>query len=177
MNGIDQADHRAGDAMSHFVRTLREIQHLPVNFIQADERIEVLEPVVDVHDEIEGILDALIALAPIYRWSNLSSRYVLYPRDAIWDTQIGGIQITDVPRLNAATQFVTQVRSRLPELNLSEPPMLGDPRSPVYTQPVSLPSSGSIVQHLVALLGVDPRIIFTIEPSSFGDQVLHFGQV
>jgi len=174
MNDTDQPHDRAGDAMSHFVRRLREIQHVPVNFIQADEQVEVLEP---VDDRIEGMLDALITQAPIYRWSNLNGRYVLYPRDAVWDTQISGIQITDVPRLEAGTEFVTQVRSRLPEFDLSEPPMLGDPRSPVYTQPVSLPASGSLVQHLVALLGVDPQIIFTIEPSPFGDRVLHFGQV
>jgi hypothetical protein len=80
--------------------------------------------------------------------------------------------------LEAATQFVTQVRARVPELaDLSEPPMLGDPRSPVYAQPVSLSPDGSILQHLVALLEPDPRIVFTIERTLFGDRVLHFGRV
>ena len=176
MNGHDPLSQHEGDAVSRFVRMLRELRRMPVSFIQADDRIDGIEP--EVGDQMEAVLDVLISQAPIYRWSKMAEHYVLYPRAVVWDTWIGGVQITNVPRLETATQFVAQVRTTVPDLaDLSEPPMIGDPRSPVYSQPVSLPPAGSILQHLAALLGRDPRIVFTVERTLFGDRVLHFERV
>jgi hypothetical protein len=176
MNGNDVLNQHEGDAVSRFVRTLREQRRLPVSFIEADERSDVSVP--EAGDDVEAVLDALTSQAPVYRWSKVAEHYILYPRAAVWDTWISGVQIANVPRLEAATQFVARVRAAVPELaDLSEPPMLGDPRSPVFTQPVSLPPEGTIAQHLAALSGPDPRVVFTIERSRFGDRVLHFERV
>ncbi|HME37177.1 MAG TPA: hypothetical protein VKF84_18240 [Candidatus Sulfotelmatobacter sp.] len=165
-----------GDAVSRFVCMLRDVRRMPVNFIQADDRIERSAP--ESGEHLEAVLDGLTMQAPIYRWSKMAGHYVLYPRAAVWDAQISGVQITNVPRLDAGTQFVARVRTMVPELaDLSEPPMIGDSRSPVYQQTVSLPHNGSILQHLVALIGPYPQIIFTIERTIFGDRSLHFGQV
>jgi hypothetical protein len=175
MNDQDLQDNQ-GDAFSHFVRLLREVRRMPVSFIQADEEPGGIEP--KIGNDIEATLDALIAQAPIYRWSNVSGHYVLYSRDPIWDAEVDGIEIINLPRLEAGTQLVTQLRTKAPELgSLSEPPMMGDPRSPVYTEIVSLPRNGSILQHLVALLGTDLQTVFTVERTLFGDRVLHFGRV
>ncbi len=128
--------------------------------------------------DTEAVLDALVSQAPAYVWAEVAGHYVLYPRAAVWETRVGGVQINAVPRLEAATQFVVHARAAVPELaDLSEPPMLGDPRSPVYTEPVSLPLAGTILEHLAALLGPAPRTVFTVERSPFGERVLHFDRV
>jgi hypothetical protein len=165
-----------GGAVERFVCMSRNIRHVPLNFIRADEEVD--KAVIQERDSWEGALDALVAEAAIYRWVKLAQRYVLLPRAAVWDTQIGNVLIDNASRLEAATRFAAQVRTTIPMLSdLSEPPMIGDPRSPVYSQTVALPRDGTILQHLVALLGADPRIVFTIERTRFGDRVLHFDRV
>jgi len=149
---------------------------MPVSFIQDNGRIDAIEP--DNAGHMEAVLDALVAQAPAYRWSEMAGHYLLYPRPAVWDARMGGVRIANVPRLEAATQFVGLLQATVPGLaDLSEPPMIGDPRSPVYTQTVSLPRDGPIWQHLLALLGSDPRVVFTVEPTRFGDRVVHFDRV
>jgi hypothetical protein len=176
MNDHDPRNLRRRDEVSNFVRMLREGRRMPVSFIQANDWIDMIE--LKVGDHIEATLDMLVSQVPMYQWSKIVGHCVLYPRDVIWDAQISGAQITNVPRLEAATRFVTQIRTTIPELSdLSEPPMMGDPLSPTYRQQVSLPSTGSILQHLVELLGPDPQIVFTIERTRFGDRVLHFERV
>jgi hypothetical protein len=172
----DSSNQADGDSVSRVVSALRDIRRMPVNFIEADERVE--GPVVEKGGGAEEALDSLVAQAPIYRWSRIAERNILFPRAAIWEAQIRGAPIANVPRLEAATQFVALVRNNMPELaDLSEPPMIGDPAAPVYTERVSLPPDGTILQYLVALLGADPRTIFTIQRSRFGERVLHFDRV
>lgn len=172
----DLPNQEAGDAVARFVGMLRALRRMPVNFIQADDRIGGSE--IDEGDNADAVLDALVAQAPVYRWSEVAGHHVVYPRAAVWDAQISDVLIANVPRLEAATRFVAQVRTTVPELaDLSEPPMIGDPRSPVYSQAVSMPREGSMLQHLVALLGSDPRTVFTVERTRFGDRVLHFDRV
>jgi hypothetical protein len=102
----------------------------------------------------------------------------VFPKAAVWETRIRGVAIARTPRLEAARLFVALVRTEVLELaDLSEPPMIGDPRSPVYSDSVSVPREGSIVQCLVALLGADPGTFFTIERTKFGDRLLHFDRM
>jgi hypothetical protein len=172
----DPRNEREVDAVSRFVRTLRDTWHMPVSFIQANDESDEIR--VRASEHMQTMLDALISQAPVYRWSHIVEHYVVYPRTRIWDAQVGDVQIANVPRLKAATQFILQARAAIPELaDLSEPPMLGDPCSAVYSQLVSLPPTTSILEHLVALLGPDPRIVFTVELTRFGDRVLHFDRV
>src|ERR1041385_3953777 len=162
-----------GDAVSRFIRRLRREGRVPINFIQADERIENMS--VAVTDDIRAVLDALVSQAPIYRWSVLNRRYVLYPRTKIWDARIDQVHVSNTPRLSAAAEFVKRARIMVAELaDLAEPPLIGDPRAQIFTEPISLATEGSILQHLVALLGDDSGAVFTIEPTAFGDRVLHF---
>jgi hypothetical protein len=172
----DPTSQPGGDAVARFVAMLRETRHVPVNYISADERIE--RSVIEKGGSTEEQLEALVAQAPAYRWSELAGRHVVLPRAAVWDKRIDDVLIANTPRLEAATRFVARVRTVVPELaDLSEPPMIGDPLSPVYNEAVSLPHDGSILQHLVALLGADLRTIFTIERTRFGDRLLHFDRI
>ncbi|HEU0217507.1 MAG TPA: hypothetical protein VFQ90_12665 [Stellaceae bacterium] len=172
----DPPRREEGDAVERFVGLLRNARHLPVNFIQTDERVE--GTVLEQGGSAEEWLAGLAVQAPIYRWTELAGRYVLLPQAVVWDTPIRNVLIADASRLEAATRLVAQIRTAVPMLaDLSEPPMIGDPRSPVYSQTVSLPRDGTILQHMVALLGADRRIVFTIERTRFGDRVLHFDRV
>lgn len=164
------------DAVARFITMLRDTRHVPLNYIRADEHIA--RSVIEKGGSTEEQLQALVAQAPAYRWSELAGRYVVLPRAAVWDTRIDDVVIANIPRLEAATRFVARVRTVVPELaDLAEPPMIGDPRSPVYSEAVSLPHDASILQHLVALLGADLRTVFTIERTRFGDRLLHFDRI
>jgi hypothetical protein len=172
----DFGDPQKADVVTSFVRLLRDVRHVPIHFVQADERIEGIE--LESQGDLAMELGALVARVPAYQWTEIAGHSILYPRTAVWDAPIGGVQITGLPRLEAAAKFVAQVRAAVPELaDLAEPPMIGDPRSPVYRQTVSLRPEGSILEHLVELAGPYSRIAFTIERGPFGDRVLHFGQV
>jgi hypothetical protein len=172
----DLGDSQRPDVVSSFVRLWRDVRRVPIHFVQADERIEGIE--LESQGDLETELGALVARVPIYQWTEIAGHPILYPRTAVWNASIGRIDIADVPRLEAAEKFVAQVRAALPELaDLAEPPLIGDPRSPVYRQTVSLMPEASILEHLVELAGPYPRIVFTVERGPFGDRVLHFGQV
>ena len=172
----DSGHPQEADVVTRFVHSLRDVRHLPIHFVQADDRIEGIE--LESQGDLQTELGALVAQVPAYRWTEIAGHTILYPRTAVWDAQIDGVLIADVPRLEAATNFVAQVRATVPELaDLAEPPLIGNPHSPVYQQTVSLTPAGSILEHLVNLAGPYPRIVFTIERGPFGDRVLHFGQV
>jgi hypothetical protein len=169
--------HRnSGGTIINLIRELRDTSGVPVNVIVSDEQIRV--SCSTTGQDVAAVLEALVAQTARYRWRTITGHYVLYPSDPVWDSKISGIAIRSVPRLDAATQYVTAVRSQIPALaDLVEPPMKGDSRAPVYTEPVSLPLETSIVTHLVELLGTNDQLAFTIERARSGQRVLHFQQV
>jgi hypothetical protein len=50
----------------------------------------------------------------------------------------------------------------------------GDPDAPVHADRVSLSPGATVLEHLVELLGDDPDLVFTVEPTEDGRLVLHF---
>lgn len=147
---------------------------MPVSAIESDEPVDVEIAARDVREA----LDALCTQAESYRWRTVMGRYVLFPADSVWESEISGVAIADVPRLDAATRYVIAVRSQISALeDLVEPPIKGDPRAPVYTEPVTLSRESSILAHLVELLGTNEQLAFTVERARSGKRVLHFEQV
>ncbi|GET39216.1 hypothetical protein [Microseira wollei] len=160
----------------NFIRELRDSKGIPINFIEADEQVEVSWSTID--QEVETVLNTTVNGTGCYRWRLILGHYVVYPSDRVWDTKVCGIGITNVPRLEAATQYVTAVQTQIPALNdLLAPPIKGEPRAPVYIEPVSLHPEFSIVENLVELLGTNDQLAFTIEYTLSERRVLYFQQV
>lgn len=158
------------------VRQFRKTSGVALNAIEADTEERACWP--SVGHDVEATLEDLIAQQGHYRWRMLMGRYVIYPTDSVWDGRIAGIAITGRPRLDAATQYVKAVRGQVPALrDLLEPPIKGDPRSPVYTEPVSLRSEAPILIHLMELLGWNKALAFTIQWTQSGRRILHYQEV
>jgi hypothetical protein len=110
-----------------------------------------------------------------FRRAWIRDREVLYPDDAAWEARVTGIQIERVPRYEAAESYTEEARRQVPDLaRLLIGALKGDPRSPVYSDPVSLSSEASVLEHLVELLGDDPELVFVIEPGGEDRLLLHF---
>jgi hypothetical protein len=164
--------HQPG-AVAGFVRGLRGAGGVPVNFIRADEEVEIGARPGGVG--VDEALDWLVAQTARYRWDEIGGRYVLYPADDVWQSVVSGIEIKDVPRLDAASLYTDAARAQVAALaDLAGPVMKGDPRSHVFTDPVSLRPSATVLEHFVELLGDDERLAFTVERSLSGVRVMHF---
>lgn len=170
------SDTSPANTITYFIHQLRATYGVPVNFIESDERVEVSLPTIS--ENVAASLDAVVGQTKKYRWRTVVGRYIVYPSEPVWDTRVSGIAITEVPRLDAATQYITAIQSQIHALeDLVAPPMKGDPRAPVYTAPVSLHSESSVLEHLVELLGTSERLVFTIERSPSNHRVMYFEQL
>jgi hypothetical protein len=158
------------------VSTLRFDLGVPVNVIEGGRHIEIAYH--STSQDVATILDALLSQSPDYRWSLVTDRYVVYPTDPVWDRVVTAVNIKATARYDAAMQYLTVVRNQIAELSdLIGVVMKGDPRSPVFVEPVFLSPQAPIVSHLVQLLGTNGRIAFTIERALSGKRVLHFENV
>jgi hypothetical protein len=164
------------DGALGFILALRAEHRMPISLIQADEQTDRID--LKPGGDVDASLAALTSQKGVYRRVESAGHSIIYPRKGEWDTPILEVRITDVPRLQAATQYVALVRARIPALkDLLGPPMKGNPNSPVYTQPVSLQAEGAIVQHFAELLGSEKRLVFTVERVISGARILYFDQV
>jgi len=176
-NGSPQAasGDRHGTVVG-MIQELRDTTGVPVNVVESDEPVVVTWHVAG-QDPVVA-LETLAAHTNAYRWRRVLGRYVVYPTAPEWESEIARIRIVQVPRNEAALQYVAEVRSQLAALgDLVAGLIKGDPRSPVYTEPVTLSPRAPILQHLVELLGSNSQLAFTIERAKSGARLLHFEQV
>ena len=162
-----------GGTVAEFVRELRGAGGVPINFIRADEEVEVSARMDDAG--ADEALARLVAQTDRYRWERVEGRYVLYPADDVWRSVVSGVDIKQVPRLEAASLYADIVRGQISALgDWAGPVQKGETRSPVFTDRVSLSPSASVLVHLIELLGTDERLAFTIERGRAGPRVMHF---
>jgi hypothetical protein len=124
---------------------------------------------------LRAALDAITSGSSAYRWSEIRHHYVVYPRDSAWDTRLTNIRLSAVPRYDAAVRYVELVHDQVPALkDLAAPLQKGEPAASIYRDRVSLSDRGSVVEHLVELLGEDRELAFIIERTGDGRRMLHF---
>lgn len=176
MNSQDYPHKNPKITIIDMIRELQETSGVAVNVIESDERFEIIRSTVS--QDVAATLDAIVAQNKNYRWCTIMNHYVLYPEDYVWDQKISGIAIIDMSRLDAATQYVTEIQKQVSALSdLVGIPIKGDPQASVYTELVSLHPVASIIEHLVELLGTNNNLTFTIEQAPSGKRVLYFQQV
>ncbi len=144
------------------VNVLRQKYRVPLSFISLVG--EKSEPVQLREEELplREALDELIRTRDAYTYSLLGDHLVVYPKSESYK-KVVKVKIRNLPRLEATSAFVEHLKQTDTEFgNLISPVMKGDPRAPLYTDPVSLPEEGTVLEHLAALLGDDLNVIFSI---------------
>lgn len=146
------------------IDVLRHKYGVPVSFISvANENPET----VDLRDEELTLREAMHEFVQVrerYTYSLVRGHLVVYPKSGPFKKVIGGVDIRNAPRWEATYAFVDHVRRTDAEFgNLTHPAIKGDPhRAPLYADRVSLPEEATVLEHLAALLGDNPNVMFSI---------------
>lgn len=162
-------------SVPRFVDEIRNTLQTPVNVIEGDDGTRLPDL---TSTSLEKSLGWLLTQTRNYRHERLLDRHLVYPTDAVWDTQISGVQIRDIARIEAASRYAAVLRANVAGLHdFAGPVIKGDPGTPLFTDPVSLSPDARVVEHLVELLGQDQSLAFTVERASTGARVLHFSSL
>jgi hypothetical protein len=154
------------------IESLREALPTPVSVI-LDRPADVLDV-----PALKGEPEAAVAGAARrngLRWRTIGTRFVLYPDADVWERRVTGVDIAGIARADAAGAYTAEVARRVPKLErLVGGVVRGNPDAPVHADRVSLSPEATVLEHLVELLGDDPDLVFTVEPTEDGRLVLHF---
>jgi len=162
-----------GATVSQIVQTLRKIYNLPINFVQASHETPLYLGAFE--GTVTGFLEAVTKQAAEYEYEFIDGRLFVYPSDPAYDMEITDVQITALPRLSAAGEYVKLLRAQIPEFAKLIPPwVMGNPRAALYQELVTVDSKGHIPNHLIQLLGDDPSLSLSIQPTASGRPGLAF---
>jgi hypothetical protein len=155
----------ANAPLGEVITTMRSEYHVPLSFI--DPAASAAEPkrvTLDLRNVTLAVaLGAIEAHCPGLRHEWINGRLVLLPSDTKYGLRIK-TDIKDVGRLDAFQVFVRDLAKRYPNEfgNLLGPSILGSLRAPLYADEVSTKGDRTVLEHLVDLLGNDPRAVFSI---------------
>jgi hypothetical protein len=145
------------------VAALSDQADLPISFIQTDPEETVS---LDMHEiTVRQALDAIVAYAPRYRYTVVSGRLVLYPRDPKWETRLDDVHLGPGPRIRITRELASELSRRLAGFaDLGGPwvGFAGSGRAYTYQDVVSVVGPGSVLELLVQLLGSRPSTYFFV---------------
>jgi len=149
---------------------------VPLSFIESDDDPKISFAM--SRPTVQGVLEKLVELAPVYRYATIAGHLVLYPRSAKWDARLEGLRIGPGPRDRVASKLTNEIERRLPAFGRLGTWFEGNHNSYVFLDQVSVVGSGSVVELLVQLLGARPSAIFSIQkPPQFTSPMLSLGGV
>jgi hypothetical protein len=163
-------------APSAVIQLLRDQQCAAVSFIGV-ARTRTIS--LDLHGVAVGeVLQEIAKWAPGYRAETINGRDVLYPATPPFQTVLDGIEIRELPRVEACDRYLERLRKEVPAFaDLAAPVVYGDSRHPIYSTKVSLRPRGRVIEHLVDLLGPDPNVYFEFDKAPSGVPALSFERV
>jgi len=165
--------HASGETASEIVRALRQRYDVPINFIQANSELPLFFHVSEV--TLVDLLDTIAASDPGYTTEIVDDRIILRAADTIYDALIESINITSMPRLAAAHQYLQTVKEQKPDLaDLLLPRRLGRRLSATYMDRVTLDPASRALDHFVQLLGDNRSLSFSIEQTASGNPMFGF---
>jgi hypothetical protein len=158
------------------IQLLRDQQCAAVSFI---ERAPAGAISLDLHGVAVGeVLQEIAKRAPGYRAETIDGRDVLYPARPEFQTVLDGVEIQATPRLEATDRYLERLRKEVPALaELYSMVVIGDSRHPIFGAKVSLRPRGRVIEHLVDLLGQDPKLYFEFGKAMSGVSELIFMRV
>jgi hypothetical protein len=164
------------EAVGDVVATLRDQRDVPLSFIESDEEVKVSLSISQA--TLQGVLDKIVAIAPIYRYDTIAGHVVLYPRRTKWEGQLEVRSLGPGPRETIASLLADQIRANMAAFPRFALFTAGNVNSYVYREPVIVAGSGSVVSLLVQLLGRRPSVVFSIlKVPSIGEAQLFLGGV
>lgn len=146
------------------IDVLRHKYGVPVSFISvADEKPETVQ-FRDEELRLREAMDHFVQMRERYTYSLVRDHLVVYPKSGPFKKVIGGVDIRNAPRWEATFAFVEHLKRTDAEFgNLIGPGIKGDPhRAPLYADRVSLAEEATVLEHLAALLGDNPNVMFSI---------------
>ena len=166
---------------SQLVEVLRSEHKVAVNFVQAKEERTV---VLSLGRPVGELLGQLTTDGQ-YRQRTINGRLVIYPAASALEQTVHPPvdELSKHDRFNAAYAYIEWLRDSIPGLQDLVPPAvigsdLHDAARPGKhaNEYISLTPEAQILEHLVELLGANPRRVFTIypNPSFSGRPVLSF---
>ena len=149
---------------------------VPLSFIESDEDVKI--SFVMSQATVQGVLEKIVDLAPVYRYGTIAGHLVLYPRNTKWDARLEGVHIGPGPRDRVAFKLTDELERRLPAFGKFGTWFEGNHNSYVFLDSVSVVGSGSVVELLVQLLGTRPSALFSVDkPPLFAWPMLSLGGV
>lgn len=164
--------------VGEFIRKLRKEYGIHISFIEAsDSKVQNLT--VDLKGvSLATLLEKVVSQAPSYKFQVVDKRLVLYPKSPKYKLVVKGVAITNIERLEAAYRYTAQLNQQIPEFKeLVGPQVLGNPRHFVFTDRVSLSKEGTVLEHLVQLLGQNESVVFSVIKAKSGVPMLTFEAV
>ncbi len=152
----------AGEPVAAVVERLRHDDHLPLSFVEGSA------VAVTVHlsgATVRQALEKLLSQAPGYSCQIGNGHVVIAANDPVYRTMDRGVKVVPAPPCMAA-QMYTDVLLLQPAFQHLQPfvDCLGEPslvRDDELTE-VALAAEGTVLEHLVQLLGRNPHAFFTI---------------
>jgi hypothetical protein len=168
------ADVAVTDAPVPVVWSALVDQHVPISFIESDTEAMLT---LDLRGAtVRQVLDAVVARAPAYQYGLVADRLVMYSRSPVWKARLDNVNLGPGPRQRVTRALVEEISRRVPDLaNLDGPNTVGDPRSYVFQDVVSVSGTGSLLELLVLLLGDRPSAMFVVGKARSGVPQLSVG--
>jgi hypothetical protein len=127
---------------------------------------------------VPEILSQVARTNPAYRSETIDGRDVLYPAAPEFQTVLKEVAIQRIPRQTATETYVDLLRTKVPAFaTLVAPWVIGDERRPLFTDPVSVRSTGRVIEQLVDLLGDDRNLYFEFIQARSGRPFIGFARV
>ena len=155
------------------VKLLRTRYNASISFIQAphDTQIGLIVP----NGHVKDVLEQIVQQCSLYIWKQIDDRVVVFPNQPRFRVPVKSAGVTNLPRIEAARQYITDLKKRNSDFDdVAGAVMIGDPESPVFTEPVSLTADRTFLTNLIQLLGSNPSTTFSLLYEKWGYYTLGF---
>jgi hypothetical protein len=144
--------------------------HVPLSLIEGTPPI--LTSNIHVHKgTVRDVLGQMAASNRSYHWRNVMGRLVLLPKQPMYYGTDRWVGVAHMPRFEALNYFygdhIKYVRG-FPRVSVLSIPM--QTTLHLMKDPVTVSSDGTLIEHLVELLGLDTSITFRISRANFAIQ-------
>lgn len=125
----------------------------------------------------DSALKSIASQSGCYKFITIGQRLVLYPAGSEYDNAVNDVQIKQLPRIEAADAYVSLLRTKGYLPDLVSAPIVGDDRSPVFRDKVSLRTTGRVIDQLIDLLGNDRSLYLEVRTAPSGHPYINFERV
>jgi hypothetical protein len=158
------------------VADLRDHYCSPISLIMCGGKSGLVDDSV-LGETVDSALKSIANQSGCYEFEAIDQRFVLYPTGSEYGHTLKGVEIKQLPRIEATDAYVGLLRTNGYFPGLVSAPIVGDDRSPVFRDKVSLRTTGRVVDQLIDLLGNDGRLYLEVLIAPSGHPYINFDRV